>query len=122
MKTKGNVSSTEKEFVFEFKAGRNHSVLKVPLQFPVQENVNDLHGRLMLLHNIPCFVEKGKNLLFNYSSVDQITLQNGLTFLQHFVLALITMFLLLMFPCCKVNINIIGTLHENKPKINSCKE
>uniref|UniRef100_A0A4W5Q0S7 FERRY endosomal RAB5 effector complex subunit 3 n=1 Tax=Hucho hucho TaxID=62062 RepID=A0A4W5Q0S7_9TELE len=41
-----------------YRAGRNDCVLKVPLQFPVQENVSDLHGRLMLLHKIPCFVEK----------------------------------------------------------------
>ncbi|KAJ8002756.1 hypothetical protein DPEC_G00162250 [Dallia pectoralis] len=58
-KNKGKVNiTTEKEFEFEFRAGRNDCVLKVPLQFPVQENVSDLHGRLMLLHKIPCFVEK----------------------------------------------------------------
>ncbi|KAL7885445.1 hypothetical protein AOLI_G00057400 [Acnodon oligacanthus] len=56
-KNKGKTNTTEKEFVFEYKAGRNRCVLKVPLQFPVQENVSDLHGRLMLLHKIPCFVE-----------------------------------------------------------------
>uniref|UniRef100_A0A8B9GKT3 Chromosome 12 open reading frame 4 n=1 Tax=Astyanax mexicanus TaxID=7994 RepID=A0A8B9GKT3_ASTMX len=56
-KNKGKTNTTEKEFVFEYKAGRHHCVLKVPLQFPVQENVSDLHGRLMLLHKIPCFVE-----------------------------------------------------------------
>uniref|UniRef100_A0A4W5JPC3 FERRY endosomal RAB5 effector complex subunit 3 n=1 Tax=Hucho hucho TaxID=62062 RepID=A0A4W5JPC3_9TELE len=56
-KNKGKVNTTEKEFVFGFRAGRNDCVLKVPLQFPVQENVSDLHGRLMLLHKIPCFVE-----------------------------------------------------------------
>ncbi|KAK1804538.1 hypothetical protein P4O66_020548 [Electrophorus voltai] len=56
-KIKGKTNTTEKEFVFEFKAGRNHCVLKVPLEFPVKENVSDLHGRLMLLHKIPCFVE-----------------------------------------------------------------
>ncbi|XP_041694114.1 protein C12orf4 homolog isoform X2 [Coregonus clupeaformis] len=56
-KNKGKVNTTEKEFVFGFRAGRNDCVLKVPLQFPVQENVSDLHGRLMLLHKIPCVVE-----------------------------------------------------------------
>ncbi|XP_049580349.1 ferry endosomal RAB5 effector complex subunit 3 isoform X1 [Syngnathus scovelli] len=56
IKGKGS-NTTEKEFVFEFKAGKHNCVLKVPLQFPVQENVNDLHGRLMLLHKIPCYVE-----------------------------------------------------------------
>ncbi|XP_015229587.1 PREDICTED: protein C12orf4 homolog [Cyprinodon variegatus] len=47
----------EKEFVFEFKAGKNKCVLKVPLQFPVQLNISDLHGRLLLLHRIPCYIE-----------------------------------------------------------------
>lgn len=53
-------SSTEKEFVFEFKAGKHNCVLKVPLRFPVQENISDLHGRLMLLHKIPCYIENGE--------------------------------------------------------------
>ncbi|XP_019743865.1 ferry endosomal RAB5 effector complex subunit 3 [Hippocampus comes] len=57
-KIKGKASNTtEKEFVFEFKAGKHNCVLKVPLLFPVQENISDLHGRLMLLHKIPCYVE-----------------------------------------------------------------
>ncbi|TDH09155.1 hypothetical protein EPR50_G00083720 [Perca flavescens] len=57
-KNKGKASSTaEKEFVFEFRAGKHNCVLKVPLQFPVQENIRDLHGRLMLLHKIPCYIE-----------------------------------------------------------------
>ncbi|XP_074488039.1 ferry endosomal RAB5 effector complex subunit 3 [Sebastes fasciatus] len=57
-KSKGKASSTaEKDFVFEFRAGRHNCVLKVPLQFPVQENICDLHGRLMLLHKIPCYIE-----------------------------------------------------------------
>ncbi|XP_034443253.1 protein C12orf4 homolog isoform X1 [Hippoglossus hippoglossus] len=47
----------EKEFVFEFRAGKHNCVLKVPLRFPVQENISDLHGRLMLLHKIPCYIE-----------------------------------------------------------------
>lgn len=53
-------SSSEKEFVFEFKAGKHKCVLKVPLQFPAQENISDLHGRLMLLHKIPCYIENGE--------------------------------------------------------------
>ncbi|KAI3371604.1 hypothetical protein L3Q82_024173 [Scortum barcoo] len=57
-KIKGKASGiAEKEFVFEFRAGRHSCVLKVPLQFPVQENISDLHGRLMLLHRIPCYIE-----------------------------------------------------------------
>lgn len=58
-KCKGNTSA-EKEFVFEFEAGTLNCVLKVPLQFPVQENISDLHGRLMLLHKIPCYIENGE--------------------------------------------------------------
>ncbi|XP_013889630.1 ferry endosomal RAB5 effector complex subunit 3 isoform X3 [Austrofundulus limnaeus] len=57
-KSKGKANSdAEKEFVFEFRAGKHKCVLKVPLQFPVQVNISDLHGRLMLLHKIPCYVE-----------------------------------------------------------------
>uniref|UniRef100_A0A8C5GDP5 CL004 protein n=1 Tax=Gouania willdenowi TaxID=441366 RepID=A0A8C5GDP5_GOUWI len=57
-KVRGRSScAVEKEFVFEFNAGRHSCVLKVPLQFPIQQNISDLHGRLMLLHKIPCFIE-----------------------------------------------------------------
>lgn len=49
--------------MFEFKAGKHNCVLKVPLQFPVQENISDLHGRLMLLHRIPCYIENGEALV-----------------------------------------------------------
>uniref|UniRef100_A0AAQ6AHB7 CL004 protein n=1 Tax=Amphiprion ocellaris TaxID=80972 RepID=A0AAQ6AHB7_AMPOC len=49
--------AAEKEFVFEFRAGKHTCVLRVPLQVPVQENIRDLHGRLMLLHRIPCYIE-----------------------------------------------------------------
>ncbi|XP_068169300.1 ferry endosomal RAB5 effector complex subunit 3 [Antennarius striatus] len=63
----------EKEFVFEFKAGKQDCVLKVPLQFPVQENINDLHGRLMLLHKIPCYLENElKTSLFNFIEKETI--------------------------------------------------
>lgn len=53
-------SSSEKEFVFEFQAGKHSCVLKVPLQFPAPKNISDLHGRLMLLHKIPCYIENGE--------------------------------------------------------------
>uniref|UniRef100_A0A8C5B9J1 FERRY endosomal RAB5 effector complex subunit 3 n=1 Tax=Gadus morhua TaxID=8049 RepID=A0A8C5B9J1_GADMO len=49
--------AVERDLVFGFKAGQHQCELKVPLQFPVKDNVSDLHGRLMLLHKIPCFVE-----------------------------------------------------------------
>uniref|UniRef100_A0A9J7XP47 FERRY endosomal RAB5 effector complex subunit 3 n=2 Tax=Cyprinus carpio carpio TaxID=630221 RepID=A0A9J7XP47_CYPCA len=66
-KNKGKTNTIEKEFVFEFKAGENHCVLKVPLQFPFNEHVSDLHGRIMLLHKIPCFVENDlKNRLVSF--------------------------------------------------------
>uniref|UniRef100_A0A8C9UZZ9 FERRY endosomal RAB5 effector complex subunit 3 n=1 Tax=Scleropages formosus TaxID=113540 RepID=A0A8C9UZZ9_SCLFO len=70
-KSKVKVSSSEKEFTFEFRAGRQRCVLRVPLQFParspVHEEVRDLHGRLMLLHRMPCFVEEDlKNALTSF--------------------------------------------------------
>ncbi|XP_072857045.1 ferry endosomal RAB5 effector complex subunit 3 isoform X1 [Pogona vitticeps] len=49
--------SMEREFLYEFCAGNEHFVLTVPLKFPVQEKASHLHGRLMLLHNLPCFIE-----------------------------------------------------------------
>jgi len=61
-KTKGKANTIEKEFVFEFRAGKHICVLKVPLHFPFKDNVSDLHGRIMLLHKIPCFVENGNVL------------------------------------------------------------
>nr|XP_020459982.1 protein C12orf4 homolog isoform X2 [Monopterus albus] len=75
-KNKGKAGSTaEKEFVFEFRAGKHNCVLKVPLQFPVQENISDLHGRLMLLHKIPCYVENElKALLSNF--IENETIQD----------------------------------------------
>ncbi|NP_001079444.1 uncharacterized protein LOC379131 isoform X2 [Xenopus laevis] len=55
---KAKDSYTQRDFVYNFQAGPQKFALTVPLQFPVQENLNHLHGRLMLLHNLPCFVEK----------------------------------------------------------------
>ncbi|XP_041794858.1 protein C12orf4 homolog [Chelmon rostratus] len=73
-KSKCKASTTaEKEFAFEFKAGKHNCVLKVPLQFPVQENISDLHGRLMLLHKIPCYIENElKNSLFTFIEKETI--------------------------------------------------
>ncbi|KAJ7329074.1 hypothetical protein JRQ81_015248 [Phrynocephalus forsythii] len=48
----------EREFLYEFSAGNEHFLLRVPLKFPMQEKSNNLHGRLILLHNLPCFIEK----------------------------------------------------------------
>ncbi|XP_063052188.1 protein C12orf4 homolog [Engraulis encrasicolus] len=66
-RAKGKVNVSEKDFVFEFKAGRQQCVLKIPLQFPMQDNINDLFGRFILLHRIPCFVENDlKTSLSNF--------------------------------------------------------
>ncbi|XP_068578703.1 ferry endosomal RAB5 effector complex subunit 3 [Cebidichthys violaceus] len=73
-KNKSKVNSAaEKEFVFEFRAGKHNCVLKVPLQFPAQENICDLHGRLMLLHKIPCYIENElKTSLSNFVESETI--------------------------------------------------
>lgn len=55
---KGKPCYTERDFVHEFQAGSQSFVLTAPLQFPVQENLAHLHGRLMLLHDLPCFIEQ----------------------------------------------------------------
>uniref|UniRef100_A0AAQ4QG87 CL004 protein n=1 Tax=Gasterosteus aculeatus aculeatus TaxID=481459 RepID=A0AAQ4QG87_GASAC len=73
-KNKCKASSTaEKEFVFEFRAGKHSCVLKAPLQFPAQENICDLHGRLILLHTIPCYIENElKTSLSNFVESETI--------------------------------------------------
>lgn len=58
---KGKTRTRERDYVYKFNAGNQHLVLTVPLKFPVQENISHLHGRLMLLHNLPCFIENGKD-------------------------------------------------------------
>ncbi|XP_045318865.1 protein C12orf4 homolog isoform X1 [Leopardus geoffroyi] len=57
-KTREKVYNREREFVYKFKVGTQCLELRVPLKFPVQENASHLHGRLMLLHSLPCFIEK----------------------------------------------------------------
>ncbi|KAB1254594.1 Protein C12orf4-like protein [Camelus dromedarius] len=57
-KNRERFCNREREFVYEFKVGSQCLELRVPLKFPVQENASHLHGRLMLLHNLPCFIEK----------------------------------------------------------------
>ncbi|KAM6216584.1 ferry endosomal RAB5 effector complex subunit 3 [Rhynchocyon petersi] len=56
-KSRERFSNREREFVYKFKVGSQCLELKVPLKFPVQEDASHLHGRLMLLHNLPCFIE-----------------------------------------------------------------
>ncbi|CAK6443092.1 unnamed protein product [Pipistrellus nathusii] len=57
-KNRERFCNREREFVYKFKIGSQCLELRVPLQFPVQENASYLHGRLMLLHSLPCFIEK----------------------------------------------------------------
>ncbi|KAM8800801.1 ferry endosomal RAB5 effector complex subunit 3 [Rhynchonycteris naso] len=57
-KNRERLCNREREFVYTFKIGSQCLELRVPLKFPVQENASDLHGRLMLLHSLPCFIEK----------------------------------------------------------------
>ncbi|XP_069862144.1 ferry endosomal RAB5 effector complex subunit 3 [Dipodomys merriami] len=57
-KTRERSCNKEREFVYKFKVGRECLELRVPLTFPVQENTSHLHGRLMLLHALPCFIER----------------------------------------------------------------
>ncbi|KAL2776996.1 protein C12orf4 isoform b [Daubentonia madagascariensis] len=56
-KNRERFCNREREFVYKFKVGSQCLELRVPLQFPVQENASHLHGRLMLLHSLPCFIE-----------------------------------------------------------------
>ncbi|XP_037702766.1 protein C12orf4 homolog [Choloepus didactylus] len=56
-KNRERFCNREREFLYKFKVGSQCFELRVPLQFPVQENASHLHGRLMLLHNLPCFIE-----------------------------------------------------------------
>ncbi|KAL4697926.1 hypothetical protein H8957_001114 [Semnopithecus entellus] len=57
-KNRERLCNREREFVYKFKVGSQCLELRVPLRFPVQENASHLHGRLMLLHSLPCFIEK----------------------------------------------------------------
>ncbi|KAM9228954.1 ferry endosomal RAB5 effector complex subunit 3 isoform 1-T1 [Dugong dugon] len=56
-KNRERFCNREREFVYKFKVGSQYLELKVPLKFPVQEDASHWHGRLMLLHNLPCFIE-----------------------------------------------------------------
>ncbi|XP_058415003.1 protein C12orf4 homolog isoform X1 [Diceros bicornis minor] len=58
-KNRERFCNREREFLYKFKVGSQCLELRVPLRFPVQENASHLLGRLMLLHNLPCFIEKG---------------------------------------------------------------
>jgi hypothetical protein len=60
-KNRERFCNKEREFVYKFQVGRERLELRVPLRFPVEENASHLHGRLMLLHSLPCFIESGED-------------------------------------------------------------
>lgn len=60
-KNRERFCNKEREFIYKFKVGNERFELRVPLRFPVDENASHLHGRLMLLHNLPCFIESGED-------------------------------------------------------------
>lgn len=60
-KNRERFCNKEREFVYKFQVGRERFELRVPLMFPVDENASHLHGRLMLLHALPCFIENGED-------------------------------------------------------------
>lgn len=50
--------SVEKEFVYTFTSKDRESILRVPVIIPVSQQAEDLTGRLVFEHNLPCFIEK----------------------------------------------------------------
>ncbi|XP_006923903.1 protein C12orf4 homolog isoform X1 [Pteropus alecto] len=72
-KNRERFCNREREFVYKFKVGSQCLELRVPLKFPVQENASYLHGRLMLLHGLPCFIEKDlKEALSQFIEVESL--------------------------------------------------
>ncbi|XP_048191180.1 LOW QUALITY PROTEIN: protein C12orf4 homolog [Perognathus longimembris pacificus] len=57
-KTRERAYNKERDFVYKFRVGSECLELRVPLTFPVQENASHLPRRLMLLHALPCFIER----------------------------------------------------------------
>ncbi len=53
------LSTVEKEFVFVFGSKDVKSTLRVPVSIPLGQSVNDLVGRLVKAHDLPCFTEDG---------------------------------------------------------------
>ncbi|XP_041363470.1 protein C12orf4 homolog [Gigantopelta aegis] len=50
-------ASVEKEFVFTFRSKNLRSTLTVPVTIPLPTSVSEFVGRVVLAHNLPCFVE-----------------------------------------------------------------
>ena len=51
-----------KDFVFTFGSQGVKSTLTAPVRIPLTQCVNDFAGRLIGMHNIPCFAEDGKTI------------------------------------------------------------
>ncbi|XP_064618656.1 protein C12orf4 homolog [Lineus longissimus] len=51
-------TSMETEFVFKFGCKGQASTLTVPVTIPMEQSVEDLTGRLVKAHNLPCYVEE----------------------------------------------------------------
>ena len=52
--------SVEHDFVFVFGSKGVKHTLTVPILMPIKQSVDDLTGRIIFAHNIPCYAEKGK--------------------------------------------------------------
>ena len=55
-------TSVEKTFVFTFTTKGKKSILKAPVQIPLNISAREFAGRLIKAHNLPCFVEDGKSV------------------------------------------------------------
>lgn len=53
--------TVEREFVYTFSSKDQESVLRVPVTIPYTLDACDLTGRLVYEHNLPCYIESGKN-------------------------------------------------------------
>ena len=52
-------ASVEKDFEFSFASKDLRSTLTVPVTVPLPTSVSEFAGRIVLAHNLPCFVEDG---------------------------------------------------------------
>ncbi len=59
----------EKDFIFIFECKDARSTLKVPVSIPLEQSVNDLVGRLVKAHNLPCYTEDGRCFVVYHTSV-----------------------------------------------------
>ena len=48
-------------FVYSFHTNGFKSTLTVPVNLPLKYPVAELGNQLILAHNLPCYVEEGKN-------------------------------------------------------------